>query len=99
MWSTDRPDPLTWQQISSDYDVQIRDVRKRLGMTQTQFAASVGAARKAVVSQWESRKRCPSPVSWQRIQAVVKTHAGVAAGGILNVPDVTHAHEALGRSQ
>ena len=30
-------------------------------------SALVGAARKAVVYQWEARKRCPSPVFWQRI--------------------------------
>ena len=33
----------------------------------------VGAARKAVVYQWEARKRCPSPVFWQRIDALCRT--------------------------
>ena len=28
----------------------------------------MGAACKAVVYQWESQKRCPSPLFWQRIQ-------------------------------
>ena len=37
---------------------------------QAQFAARVGAAQKAVVYQWESRKRCPSPLFWQRIRNV-----------------------------
>jgi DNA-binding transcriptional regulator YiaG len=56
---------LIWSQIPADYDDQIRRVRRRLGLTQAQFAARVGAARKAVVYQWESRKRCPSPLFWQ----------------------------------
>jgi DNA-binding XRE family transcriptional regulator len=68
VWPKARPVPLTWSQIPPDYADQIRRVRQRLGLTQTQFAARVGAARKAVVYQWESRKRCPSPLFWQRIR-------------------------------
>ena len=33
-----------------------------------QLAEKVGAASKAVVYQWESAKRKPSPVFWLRIQ-------------------------------
>jgi DNA-binding transcriptional regulator YiaG len=68
IWPKERPAPLAWDQIPSDYDDEIRRVRGRLGFTQAQFAARVGAARKAVVYQWESRKRCPSPLFWQRIR-------------------------------
>jgi ribosome-binding protein aMBF1 (putative translation factor) len=68
VWPKERPAPLTWRQIPPDYADQIRRVRQRLGLTQTQLAARVGAARKAVVYQWESRKRCPSPVFWERIR-------------------------------
>ena len=68
MWPEERPAPLTWSQIPPDYANQIRRVRQQLGLTQTQLAARVGAARKAVIYQWESRKRCPSPLFWQRIQ-------------------------------
>jgi ribosome-binding protein aMBF1 (putative translation factor) len=64
----EQPAPLTWGQIPPDYADQIRAVRRQLGLTQTQLAARVGAARKAVVYQWESRKRCPSPLFWQRIR-------------------------------
>jgi hypothetical protein len=31
------------------------------------LARRIGAAGKAVVYQWESRKRTPSPVLWQRV--------------------------------
>ena len=37
----------------------------------------IGAAGKAVVYQWEARKRTPSPVFWQRVQelkSVVRHH-------------------------
>jgi DNA-binding transcriptional regulator YiaG len=70
VWPKRRATPLTWDQIPPDYDAQIRRMRRRLRLTQTAFAARVGAARKAVVYQWESRKRCPSPVFWQRIRAI-----------------------------
>jgi len=68
VWPKERPAPLTWHQIPPDYADQIRRVRHRLGLTQAQLAARVGAARKAVVYQWEARKRCPSPLFWERIR-------------------------------
>ena len=68
VWPTERPVSLSWHTIPADYADRIRNVRQRMGLTQTAFAARVGAARKAVVYQWESRKRCPSPLFWQRIQ-------------------------------
>jgi ribosome-binding protein aMBF1 (putative translation factor) len=70
VWPKDRPAPLSWSQIPSDYDDQIRRVRRRRGLTQAQFATWVGAACKAVVYQWESRTRTPSPVLWQRVEAL-----------------------------
>jgi hypothetical protein len=39
-----------------------------LGLSQRQLASKVGAAGKAVVYQWESDKRKPSPVFWLRIE-------------------------------
>ena len=66
----DRRTSLTWSAIPADYDLQFRTLRQRLGASQARFAELVGTARKAVVYQWESRKRTPSPVFWQRIQAL-----------------------------
>ena len=63
----DRRTPLTWASVPRDYDVQIRALRRARGLSQAQLATLVGAARKAVVYQWEARKRTPSPVFWQRI--------------------------------
>jgi DNA-binding transcriptional regulator YiaG len=45
-------------------------MRDELDLTPAQFAERVGAARKAVVDQWEARKRCPSPVFWHRFQVL-----------------------------
>ena len=66
----DRRAPLTWANVPDDYDEQIRALRRARGLSQAQLATLVGAARKAVVYQWEARKRMPSPVFWQRIAAL-----------------------------
>ena len=65
----DRLAPLTWASVPDDYDEQIRALRRARGLSQAQLATLVGAARKAVVYQWEARKRTPSPLFWQRIAA------------------------------
>ena len=66
----DRRTPLTWASVPSDYDAQIRALRRARGLRQAQLATLVGAARKAVVYQWEAGKRTPSPVFWRRITAL-----------------------------
>ena len=66
----DRRQPLTWASVPEDYDLQIRVLRRERGVSQAQFAAMIGAAGKAVVYQWEARKRTPSPLFWQRIAAL-----------------------------
>jgi len=53
--------------VPDDYDMRLRDVRRRRRLTQDALARRIGAAGKAVVYQWESRQRTPSPVLWQRI--------------------------------
>ena len=67
----DRRAPLTWASVPNDYDAQIRVLRRARGLSQGQLATLVGAARKAVVYQWEARKRTPSPLFWQRIAALL----------------------------
>ena len=66
----DRRAPLTWASVPDDYDEQIRALRRARGVSQAQLATLVGAARKAVVYQWEARKRTPSPLFWQRLVAL-----------------------------
>ena len=60
------PDPLPT--VPHDYDERLRDLRRRKSLTQAALARHIGAAGKAVIYQWESRKRTPSPVLWQRIR-------------------------------
>ena len=66
----DRRVPLTWACVPDDYAEQIRALRRARGLSQAQLATLVGAARKAVVYQWEARKRMPSPLFWQRLAAL-----------------------------
>ena len=66
----DRREPPTWASVPDDYAVQIRALRRARRLSQAQLATLVGAARKAVVYQWEARKRTPSPLFWQRIAAL-----------------------------
>lgn len=64
----DRIDPV----MSGAYKILPEDaeryLRRQLSMTQTQLATTIGAAGKAVVYQWQSGKRTPSPVFWRRIE-------------------------------
>ena len=57
--------------VPVDWHRRLLRVRGELGLTQTQLAEQVGAASKAVVYQWESRKRKPSPVFWERIERLL----------------------------
>jgi DNA-binding transcriptional regulator YiaG len=62
--------PLPLPIVPNDYDRYVRRLRRRLGLTQRALAQKLGAAGKAVIYQWESRKRTPSPVLWQRLLAL-----------------------------
>ena len=64
------PAPLTWASVPADYDAQLTALRRHLNLSQTGLARMIGAAGKAVVYQWEARKRTPSPLFWQRIVAL-----------------------------
>jgi DNA-binding transcriptional regulator YiaG len=59
------PDALP--DVPRDYDQRLIELRRRLRLSQTQLATALGAAGKAVVYQWESRKRVPSPIFWRKI--------------------------------
>ena len=86
----DRRQPLTWASVPEDYDVQIRVRRRARSVSQAQFAAMIGAAGKAVVYQWEARKRCPSPVFWCRIRALDSALPDVAKRAGLSPPPPDH---------
>jgi DNA-binding transcriptional regulator YiaG len=67
-----RPSPPDMH-VPSDCADRLSQVRQTLRLTQGQFAEAIGAASKAVVYQWESKKRKPSPVFWQRIEQLERT--------------------------
>ena len=54
--------------VPENYATTVIGLRRRLGLSQQQLAAKLGAAGKAVVYQWESGKRKPSPVFWLKIE-------------------------------
>ena len=63
-----KPTPPRHTPVPADWAPRLRQLRAHLGLTQTQLAQQIGAAGKAVVYQWETRKRRPSPVFWTRIE-------------------------------
>jgi DNA-binding transcriptional regulator YiaG len=63
--------------VPKNYHLQLKRLRTRLRLSQAALAARIGAAGKAVVYQWESRRRIPSPVLWQRAEELF---AGLRAG-------------------
>ena len=66
-----KPRPHEQTHVPRDYVRQLLQVRRHLRLTQTELAEQIGAAGKAVVYQWESRKRKPSPVLWKRVQRLI----------------------------
>ena len=62
-----KPSKPTPPVVPDDAAERITITRHALRLTLGEFATRVGAANKAVVYQWESGKRKPSPVFWMRI--------------------------------
>jgi DNA-binding transcriptional regulator YiaG len=54
--------------MPSNFASRLIGLRLRLRITQGELSRRIGAASKAVVYQWESRKRTPSPEFWRRIE-------------------------------
>ena len=69
-----RPHAVAHTDAPPDWAVQLRELRRNLRLTQSQLAAHIGACGKAVIYQWECRKRKPSPVFWTRIATLLKRH-------------------------
>ena len=73
--------------VPKNYDLQLKRLRRRLGLSQADLAVQIGAAGKAVVYQWESRRRIPSPVLWQRAQQLFTQSGRVATRSAAAVRD------------
>jgi DNA-binding transcriptional regulator YiaG len=63
-----RPVAVCRVTVPANYSATVVGLRYGLGLSQQQLADKVGAANKAVVYQWETGKRKPSPVFWLRIE-------------------------------
>jgi DNA-binding transcriptional regulator YiaG len=66
-----KPAPPHLATVPSDWPTQLVRLRAKLGLSQQGLARRIGVAGKAVVYQWESRKRRPSLILWTRIQSLV----------------------------
>ena len=97
VWPKARPTPLSWEQSPPDSGEQIRSVRRQLDLRQAQFAARVGSAGKVVVYPWEARKRCPSPVLWQKIEALQRALPGRLARAGTGTASITRRPSPLQR--
>jgi len=69
--------PAPFPTVPPNHDQQLRALRRRLRLTPDALARRIGAAGKAVIYMWESRKRSPSPALWQRVEAIGR--AGLVA--------------------
>ena len=69
-WVARPPRPSPLPRVPDNYDLHLVGLRSRHGWTQEQLARAIGAAGKAVVYQWESRRRKPSAALWVRIEAL-----------------------------
>ena len=67
-WTARPAAPPVLPAAPPDYDRQLIQLRRRLGLSQMQLATRINAAGRAVVYQWESRRRRPSPLLWRRVQ-------------------------------
>lgn len=65
-----RPGIASLPAVPEDYDERLKRLRRQLRLTQEALARRIGAANKAVVYQWEARKRTPSPVFWKRVEVL-----------------------------
>ncbi len=66
-WDRRSVRPSVRPRVPPDYPDRVRSTRLALGCTLADFASRVGAANKAVIYQWESRKRIPSPLFWRKV--------------------------------
>ena len=62
----------------SDLPGRIKRLRKKLGLTQEQFAATVGVTF-STVNRWESGKSAPSPLAMKQIELLY--HENVKKAG------------------
>jgi DNA-binding transcriptional regulator YiaG len=90
--------PAPLPTVPNGYDQHLRALRRRLRLTQTGLARRIGAAGKAVIYQWESRKRTPSPVLWQRVLRLERRDSHQADVGVADPPSSSETRNTVGPS-
>ena len=70
-----RPVAVCRVTVPPNYAATLAGLRHRLDLSQQQLADKLGAAGKAVIYQWESGSRKPSPVFWLRIERLRRQQA------------------------
>jgi DNA-binding transcriptional regulator YiaG len=60
-----------WPAVPDDYDKQLQKLRRSMDLSQAALAMRIGAANKAVIYQWESKRRRPTSVFWLRVQDLI----------------------------
>ncbi len=65
---------------------QIRDARKKLGLTQEQLAARMGLSGKRTVSQWERGLRTPQGPSLVLLRSLLDAHVRYGGSGSSDAP-------------
>ena len=78
--------PLVLPLAPDNYATVVIGLRRRLGLSQGQFAERLGAANKAVVYRWESRKRRPSPLFWPRIEELARRRGSSVESSAATLP-------------
>jgi DNA-binding transcriptional regulator YiaG len=66
-WSQMPPAPELLAPVPPNYDQVLRELRALRCLSQTELAMAIGAAGRAVIYQWETRKRRPTSSFWRRI--------------------------------
>ena len=54
-----------------DYATLVRELRKRLSLTQEKFAAKLGVSF-PTINRWENGRSIPSPLALQRIEQILR---------------------------
>ena len=91
--------PAPLPTVPNDYDRRLRALRRRLRLTQDGLARRIGAAGKAVIYQWESRKRTPSPVLWQRVLRLERPGARSTGASHADVRSTPGTQNTVGMSR
>jgi ribosome-binding protein aMBF1 (putative translation factor) len=65
-----RPSISVVSPVPEDFAQRLIHLRGRLRLSQQELAVRLGVAGRAIVYQWESERRRPSPVFWKKVESL-----------------------------